>query len=286
MQDFTLSAFADEIDKDLTVQMDVLEKHDIRFIEMRGVGGRGIVMHSIEEVAEIKKQLDARGFGISAVGSPLGKIDITEDFPPHLALFNHTLEIAGILETKYIRLFSFYIPEGGKPEAYRDEVFRRLDAFLTASFGTNLVLLHENEKKIYGDTPERCLDLLSNFAGRNFRAIFDAANFIQGESEPFPYAFEMLKDYIEYLHIKDAVVSDGHVVPAGMGDGRIPEILEALRAGGFRGFLSLEPHLKNFEGFAQLEKDADNRTGRRKGSGEDAFNAAATALKGILKGLA
>ena len=153
MSRFFLSAFADEIDPRLDVQMDVLEQHGIGYIEVRGVGGKNITQHSLDEVRELKRQLDKRGFRISAVGSPIGKIAITDDFGPHLELFRHTLEIAKILETRYIRMFSFYIPEGDKPENYRDEVMDRWKRFLEAAEGTGIMLLHENEKGIYGDTP-------------------------------------------------------------------------------------------------------------------------------------
>ena len=186
MSRFFLSAFADEIDPRLDVQMDVLEQHGIGYIEVRGVGGKNITQHSLDEVRELKRQLDKRGFRISAVGSPIGKISITDDFGPHLELFRHTLEIAKILETRYIRMFSFYIPEGDKPENYRDEVMDRWKRFLEAAEGTGIMLLHENEKGIYGDTPERCLDLVEEMGNDNLQLIFDPANFVQCDVETYP----------------------------------------------------------------------------------------------------
>lgn len=283
MPSFVLSAFADEIDPDLKVQMDVLEKHDIRHIEMRGVNGKNIVEHSLDEVREIKEQLDERGFKISAVGSPIGKICITDDFDPHLELFKHTLEIAQILDTDYIRMFSFYIPEGKEAEDYRDEVLRRWKEFIDAAKGTGIILLHENEKGIYGDTPERCLDLIESLNCEYFGAIFDPANFVQIDVETYPHAFELLKDHILYMHIKDARYSDHQVVPAGHGDGKIQDILTALHSLGFEGFLSLEPHLANFVGFATLEQGdvgADLPDG-----GEKEFTIAAHALKNVISNI-
>ena len=266
MGKFILSAFADEIADDLKTQMDVLEENGIKYIEMRGVNGKPLVRHSSEEVETIKKELDRRGFKISAVGSPVGKIKITDDFEPHLELFKHTLKIAGLLETKYVRMFSFFMPEGKDPAVYRDEVMRRWREFIRAAEGTGLILLHENEKEIYGDTPERCLDLLETIGCSFMKATFDPANFVQCGVETYPRAYGLLKDHIVCMHIKDAVYGDRHVVPAGEGDGKVYEILSALHARGFEGFLSVEPHLNE----------------SMPGGGPELFKVACDALKRIL----
>lgn len=256
MSKFILSAFADEIDSDLKTQMDVLDQHGIKHIEMRGVNGKTLVYYSLEEVREIKRQLDERGFKLSAIGSPIGKINITDDFAPHLELFKHTLEIAKIMECKYIRMFSFFIPNGEDPAKYRDEVINRWRQFIKAAEDTGIILLHENEKDIYGDIPERCLDLLKTLDCDYVKGIFDFANFVQCDAQNYPYGYELLKDYIVYVHVKDAVYSDHHVVPAGQGDGKVKEVLTELYNKGFEGFLSLEPHLGNFTGFAALEPNS------------------------------
>lgn len=253
MTKFMLSAFADEIDANLNTQMDVLDQHGIKYIEMRGVDGKNLVYYTLDEVRGIKSRLDARGFKLSAVGSPLGKIGITDDFEPHLELFKHTLEVAKIMECRYIRMFSFFIPDGAQPEAYREQVIDRWKQFVKAAEGSGVILLHENEKGIYGDTPERCLDLIISMNSDQVKAIFDFANFVQCDVKNYPDAYELLKDYVAYIHVKDAVYSDHHVVPAGEGDGAVEEILSQLYRSGYEGFLSLEPHLGNFTGFAALE---------------------------------
>ena len=281
MSEFVLSAFADEIDMDLQTQMDVLKRHDINHIEMRGVNGKCVVEYSLKEIEKIKKQLDKRGFKISAIGSPLGKINITDDFKPHLELFQHTLKIADILETNYIRMFSFFIPEGEEPDSYRDQVMNRWSQFIEEAAGTGITLLHENEKEIYGDTAQRCLDLLETMECDYFKAIFDPANFVQCGVTTYPDAYNLLKEHIEYMHIKDALYSDKSVVPSGQGDGKIKEILTDLDEKGFEGFLSLEPHLGSFAGLGELEK-SDEFADLNEDSGPGKFAIAAEALKKII----
>lgn len=281
MTNFIISAFADEIDEKLDVQMDVLEQHEVKYIEMRGVNGKCIVDYSLDEVREIKSKLDRRGFKISAIGSPIGKINIIENFAPHLQLFKHTLEVAKILEAKYIRMFSFFIPQGESPDKYREEVMNRWRQFIKAAEGYDVILLHENEKDIYGDTAERCLDLVETMNCDYFKLTFDPANFVQNDVKAYPDAYELLKDHIEYMHIKDAQFSDKRVVVVGQGNAGVKEILSKLKARDYKGFLSLEPHLTNFMGFADLELDSKEVDGlSTDGPGE--FARALGALKNIL----
>ena len=152
----------------------------------------------------------------------------------HFKLFKHTVEIAKVLEIRYIRLFSFFL-DAAKVEEYRAEVMRRIKEFCNYVKGSDIVLLHENEKGIYGDTAERCLEIFKTMNSRNFKLIFDPANFVQCGVETFPHAFNMLKNFVVYMHIKDARKEDGEVVPSGYGDGHIQEILARLHKRGYEG---------------------------------------------------
>ncbi len=283
MSQFILSAFGDEIDMDLKTQMDVLQQHGISYIEMRGVNGKNVTELSLTEAEAIKKQLDLRGFKLSSIGSPIGKISILDDFTPHLQLFKHTLELAKLFECRFIRMFSFYIPEGCSPEIYREEVLARWSQFVEAAKGSDIILLHENEKGIYGDSALRCLDLLRSINSDYVKAVFDPANFVQCDNRTFPYAYDLLENYIAYIHIKDAVFSDHHVVPAGQGDGSLPDILSSLYRKGYDGFLSFEPHLADFAGFANLEHNSAATDKAGLGNGALIFAMAKEALDHILR---
>lgn len=243
MARFIISGFADEIDSDLEKQMDVLDELGIKYIEMRGVNGKNLSDYAPADTVEIKKALDRRGFKLSAIGSPIGKIGIGDDFEAHFEKFKRVVEIAGIMETKYIRMFSFFMPENEDPEVYREKVLAYWKRFEDYARSHNVVLLHENEKGIYGDLPERCRNIL-NAADRNVvRGIFDPANFVQCGADT-KAGFELLADDIVYMHIKDAISETGRVVPSGEGDGNLEYILRTLAERGYNGFLSLEPHLE------------------------------------------
>lgn len=256
MHQFTLSAFADEICAPLADQMTVLERYGIRHIEFRAADGKNVADYTVAEAREAARRMKDRGFAVSAVGSPMGKLDIRQDFAPHLERFRHVVDLAQALDTRYIRMFSFFIPRGEEAAAYRSEVMDRLNAFVEAARGSGVMLLHENEKEIYGDIPERCRDILDTLDPQGLRGIFDFSNFVQCGAENYPYGWNLLRDGIVYFHLKDSVYTGvrqgrdmGRQVtgnahrPAGQGDGACLAILgEAARAG-FRGFLSIEPHL-------------------------------------------
>jgi sugar phosphate isomerase/epimerase len=242
---FTLTGFADEIDSDLETQLSVLESLDIEHIEVRSVGAQNVLNLDDDEIESVKAELDSRGFTVSSIGSPIGKVDVTDPFEPHLERFERAMDVAERFETKYIRLFSYYIPEGEDPADYRDEVLRRMRRKAELVEERGLVLLNENEKDLYGDTPGRMRDIHLAVDSPNLRMVFDPANYLELGIRPYPDALLQVVEFVEYLHVKDAKLGvRGEMRPAGEGDGRIPETLEALAARGFEGYLSLEPHLQ------------------------------------------
>ena len=273
-----VSCFADEIDVSVDKKIALLQELGIGWIEFRSGDGKGVADYTEKEAEMLMSRLSANGIRISAVGSPIGKIDITQDFEPHFETYRHIVELAGILDTSFIRMFSFFMPEGEEPDKFRDEVMRRMDRMVEYAAGRNVVLLHENEKGIYGDSAARCLDLMKLFYGDHFRCTFDFANFVQCGQDTLE-AYEMLRPYISYIHVKDALRENGDVVPAGAGDGNVAEILNRLDEEGYAGFLSLEPHLADFAGLKSLEKEVKER-GRT--DGEEAFCTAYRALEKLL----
>lgn len=247
-----ISGFSDEIASNIDTQFSVLNKLGIKYFEPRGVNGKNISELTDAEVSQLKNKMGKYGISVSSVGSPIGKIFLEEDYGAHFEMFKRVVGTAKKLGTRYIRIFSFYHKGGEWTKSERDEVIRRLKEMKEYAAKEDIVLLHENEKDIYGDTADRCADIMSELYGENFKAVFDPANFVQS-GENTLRAYEILKDNIEYMHIKDARSADGSITPAGMADGNVPEILHKLFERGYGGFLSLEPHLGNFDGLSELE---------------------------------
>ncbi|MDO4867101.1 MAG: TIM barrel protein [Clostridia bacterium] len=274
--------FADEASPRIDGQIAALVRNRMDGLEIRNVDGENVSDISLEKAREVRRKLEAAGLVVWSVGSPIGKIDIArDDFPSHLDKLRHTLEVAEVLGARRIRIFSFYIPVGDDPAAWRGEVLDRLNRMADLAEGTGIRLCHENEKGIYGDNAARCLDI--HRAEPRLAGVFDPANFIQ-TGQDVAAAWEALKPYVDYMHVKDAL-ADGSVVPAGRGIGSLAEILGDYLAGGGTA-LTLEPHLKVFDGLSALERvgGASRVGGYAYASGDAAFDAAAAALRELLPG--
>jgi len=262
---WTLSGFGDEIDPDPIVQGAVLRALGATHIEVRSAWGGNVVALDDEQLARLAAVLRAQRMGVSAVASPIGKVDVALDAGLEVARLDRVIRVAHTLDTPNIRIFSFFRGEGVPVESIRDGVLTRMRLLADLAEREGVVLLHENEKDIYGDTPERILDLVESVGSPALRLAFDNANFVQVGVRPFDEGYAMLRPYLDYLQVKDAVAATGTVVPAGEGDGQLVETLTALRDDGYRGFASLEPHLDQTHALGGF-------------SGPDAFGAAARAF--------
>ncbi len=251
MDGINIFAFADEASSAFDGQIRALKRNGLQGIELRGVDGKNVSDLTLTEAEEIRKRLEDQSLKVFSLGSPMGKIGITDDFSPHLDKFKHTLELSETLGAENIRMFSFYV-EKDKAEECEDQVFNRLGAMADAAKGYSVTLCHENEKGIYGDIPSRCLKIHQAFP--EIKAVFDPANFVQCGVDTLE-AYEMLKDYIKYMHIKDAM-ANGDIVPSGYGIGNISKIASLLISRGLCSF-TMEPHLTVFDGLSALEKEGE-----------------------------
>ena len=269
---FILSGFADEISPDLDEQLAVLAAESISHLELRSVWSTNVADLDDAQLVRIRRRLDESGVQVSAIGSPIGKIGIDAPLAPELERLRRVADVAHELGTRLVRVFSFFVPQTQHPRLYRARVIDRMSQFAALGAERGLVLAHENEKEIYGDRPERCADIIQSVGSPALRATFDAANFVQCGVRPHSDAYALLRPYLVYVQVKDALTGTGEVVPAGQGDGEVRETLAELRDSGFQGYLSLEPHLAmagRFGGF----------------SGPDGFRIACRALKDLLADL-
>lgn len=239
----TISAFADEISPDPVEQFDLLTQHGVRHVELRSAWKTNVLDLSDEQISTIEKLLSERGMKLSAIGSPIGKIKITDPFEPHLKRFERALHLAQRFGVRNIRVFSYYPADDGKPWAdHRPEVLRRMEIKTAMAEKLGLRLVHENEARIYGEDPIRVLDLFRSINSPALKAAYDAGNYVHGGYDPIN-AWHMTKQHTVHLHIKDWIHGGEKGVLPGTGQGRIPEGIALAKAQNYTGFATLEPHL-------------------------------------------
>jgi len=269
MKMIKLSAFTDEISPDLNEQIGICKENHVTHFELRGVYGKNVLDFDKALRQEIKTKLAENGMAVICIGSPIGKVKINEPWAAHFERFKIAVETAEFFSAPFIRVFSYYSPDGGNILEHRDEVLRRFGEKLAYIKDRPMILVHENEKAIYGEKGRQCLDLMKTINSPKLKSAFDFANFVQAGEKPLDN-WPALKPYSVHIHIKDALLKDGKVVPAGQGDGQMEPILIDLHTSGYDGFFSLEPHLAahgQFSGF----------------SGPALFKAAVDALKELCR---
>ena len=252
-----ISGFSDEISSDLAEQIRVVKKLGMHYISLRGINGKNIADFSVDEFSStILPLLNKEGIKVSSIGSPIGKISVNDEeaFQSQLTILDTLCQIAVLLKTKYIRIFSFFIDKEDDYDSYEEVVVNKLAHFINIAEKYDIILLHENEKDIFGDIGRRCVTLFNRLPSPYFKAIFDFANFVQCGDNTLD-VYSLLEKHIVYFHIKDAVYTDNHNVLCGTGNGYIKALLSTAIYGGYSGFLTLEPHLADFGSFKSLELD-------------------------------
>ncbi|MBD8061898.1 sugar phosphate isomerase/epimerase family protein [Oceanitalea stevensii] len=240
---WTLSGFSDEISPDFQEQCAVASRLGLRYIELRSAWGTNVLDLDDDQLATAARMLADHGLQVSSIGSPIGKVHLDDDAAAHLGRMRRAAHVAQTLGAPYIRIFSFFMRPGTDPDTCRDEVVDRLGELVDVVAGSDVTLVHENEKEIFGDVPRRCADMARALDSPHFGLAWDPANYVQVGVRPFTEAYELLRPHTRYVQIKDALRGSGTVVKAGEGDGEIAQTLSALRADGYDGFFSLEPHL-------------------------------------------
>ncbi len=266
-----LCAFADEAASDIEGQREALKRNGIALTEIRSVSGKNVSDFTPDEAKRYADMLREEGIQVFSVGSPLGKSRLSDDFKAERDRLDRLIRVAHAMRCRRIRMFSFYAGDDGFD---RDTVLNRLGYFVCRAADAGIELFHENEKDIYGDVPERVEDILASVHGLN--SVYDPANYIQcgvPAEKSLPLA-----ERAGYLHIKDVVAATGEVVPAGEGDGRIGDVIDRF---GRDGVLTVEPHLRVFEGYAAVDK-SELKNKYAFATAAEAFDCAVNALKKIL----
>ena len=242
-----LSAFADEVTEDFLAQVEFLAGERVGHIEPRFINKKNIMDLTKGELNDARAMIRDHGLKVSAIGSPIGKVKLDEPFEPHLDKFKHAVDLALFFETPYIRMFSYYAPEGKNIDDYREQVIERMAAKVEVLADADVTMVHENEANIYGHSAQNCVDMVEAIDSPKLRLVYDPANFVWGEkmTNNVEVCWPVMKPYTVHIHIKDWKLGAADVgsIP-GEGDGQITELLTELAEINYDGCMTMEPHLE------------------------------------------
>ena len=268
-QRFVVSGFGDEISADPREQLAVLGSLGITHLDLRAAWERNVLDLSDEDVARLRSELAAAGARVAMIASPIGKSDVEREAAYEEGRLETAIRLADQFETPLIRVFSFYLPNTDRA-ASRAEVVDRLTRWAARAEAAGKTLLLENELNLWGETPEQCAELLDAVGSERLRMTLDTGNFASIGVASYDVAYPLLRPWLAHCQVKDVRTADRTVVAAGEGDGQVADVLAALVRDGYRGYLSLEPHLA--------------LAGKAGGfSGPELFGQAARALDAIIR---
>ena len=267
-----------------------LQYYSLRFVDV-GNGVKNVMKLTKSEITKLRHLEDEYGMNVASIGSPIGKVKLLNQndgthnryvpFKKYLQTeVKKACELAHTFETKLIRGFSFYHPQGSDPWEYLPQAVDHLGEIAEMCHRSDLTFGLEIEANLIGQTGQLMAELHRKVNHPALVTIFDGANIVcQGfnTAETFEQ-YQAMKPSIGWMHIKDyrspvrgerpSHVDEDmlkHFVPADEGDSghvqilqdfaeTIPKLERRLKRRGIPGvILDLEPHLKGggqFGGFS------------------------------------
>jgi sugar phosphate isomerase/epimerase len=239
--DWLLSAFTDEAGEASDDQLAACRRGGLKYIDPRHVDGYNITALPLDLAETVARKLDDAGVRVNMYGSPIGKIDLADDFKIDTDRLEHLGRLKDIFGASGVRIFSYYNKAGLDKAKWKQQSLDRLKRLRDLAGRLGLVLYHENESEIYGDHPDRVAEIAELRDGETFKLIYDFGNYL-GTGVPPMDIWKMFRDRTDCFHFKDKQ-QDGQHVPIGRGDTQAEVILRDAHARDWRGPCVVEPHL-------------------------------------------
>jgi len=260
------TGFADEVSGDIDVQIKATQELDWNFIEARNIEGENLTDISDKKFEEIYSKLVESGINISCFGSKVanwGKSPYKEeDYEQSIEELKRAIPRMKKLGTKMIRGMSFFIPKNEHPNnpELEKSIIKKLKVLVNMCEQEDIIYLHENCMNYFSQSYEHMERLIKSMDSPYFKVVFDTGNpvFTDNRIGDPPYkkqntweVYQILKHKIHYIHIKDGIfIKDtenyfpevDYTFP-GEGNGQVKKVLKDLIANGYKGGISIEPHM-------------------------------------------
>ncbi|MFH0938425.1 MAG: sugar phosphate isomerase/epimerase family protein [Planctomycetota bacterium] len=248
---FRFCGFADEAGKTLPEQIDATKRAGWNAIEARLLEGKNFTDITDAQFDAALDTLTASGIQIVGFGAQIANWarPITHDFQADIEELKRTIPRLKKAGAKIIRCMS-YPNNKEKPverEAYKKEVFRRLNILARMAADAGVILGHENCNGYGGECPAQAQELLANVNNPAFKFIFDTGNnTLHDNNDHTTWAlYTAVVDSIIHVHIKAAKKDpEGKFVACYPEEDPVQlKIISDLKKRGYNGWLSIEPHM-------------------------------------------
>jgi sugar phosphate isomerase/epimerase len=255
-----IAAITDEFSPDLDTALQAMREIGMDAAELRVISGKNIMDLSVAELDQARANLQARGFKVISIASPLLKCvlpnspPVDNRFQQDVFAAKHTFEdqprlaeqafsIAKKFEARIVRVFSFW--RTVQPEKCFEAIVQALGQLADQAARHNLIIGLENEHACNIATAAETARVLAALPHPNLQVVWDPANaYVAGEN-PFPDGYRLLPaQRIAHVHAKDCHL-DGHKPvwgPLGTRSIDWKGQIAALLQDRYPGYLSLETH--------------------------------------------
>lgn len=243
-----LSVFSDEVSQDLDIAIEFAKKYDLDGVELRSVYDKGPFDWTADDAKLIAKKLKDNSLEVCCLSLPFYKceIDSPEERAAHLNGLKKSLEYADLLGCRLVRGFDFWRHDSaGEPPM--DEIVSAYGPVVDMLKGTGITLAMEIEPSTWAANVKMTRDVIAAIGAPEVRALWDGANLLWSETGEVPAAgYEIIKDMVVHVHIKDGVRAGGktEAVKIGTGESDVSAQLKLLKRDGYAGWFSLETHYR------------------------------------------
>jgi sugar phosphate isomerase/epimerase len=254
-----IAAITDEFTEDLPAALDAMQPIGMQAAELRMIGAKNILDLDDNELRAVKDLLDARGFQVISIASPLLKcvypgIEIDTQWQQDAFASKHTfddqprilergLEIARYFGAGIVRVFSYW--RTVRPEQMFNAVSEALCGMAERAAKEGVIIGLENEHACNVSTGEQSARVLDAVKHPNLKLVWDPANAMVSGEDPFPFGYSQVpKDRIAHVHAKDCRMNGPTPEWGPLGTRAIDwkGQIAALLADGYNGYISLETH--------------------------------------------
>jgi sugar phosphate isomerase/epimerase len=247
---FKTAVISDEISQDLAIALDLAKQFHLDAVEIRGVWGKGPQDLTGDELAKVRELVEGEGMTVCGVAPPLFKCELDDEdaIKEHLDILRRSAAAAHALGTSQVRGFAFW--KQGSLDGRKAQIVPHLKEAARIAEGEGVIIALENEYATANNNVRRTLELLDAVDSPAMRLLYDPGNDVHDEEhEPaWPDSYELAKGHIFHIHLKDPKrdpqTGEVTTLPIGEGDIHAEDLMRALIADGYDGFVSLETHYR------------------------------------------